>query len=184
MSFREPIRWHITAYNGIICVELASPIRQQLPLTRQHKQLFLKNQPRDFITVFGVWIRIEMRIVVHRYDTDIYMQFQRNDKKIFWSSLQKLLAQKKTIQWTDASNCVYFMPQNLLFYADKSILRAVIWLVQLMHALYSNHIGYNETRHTYLACVEWSAILGVPLRFQKRPIRSSIHTVQLGQIFY
>ena len=37
------------------------------------------------------------------------------------------------------------MPQNLLFYADKSILRAVIWLVQLMHALYSNHIGYNET---------------------------------------
>ena len=37
------------------------------------------------------------------------------------------------------------MPQNLLIYADKSILRAVIWLVQLMHALYSNHIGYNET---------------------------------------
>ena len=34
MSFREPIRSHITAYNGIICVELASPIHQQLPRTR------------------------------------------------------------------------------------------------------------------------------------------------------
>ena len=73
------------------------------------------------------------------------MQFQRNDKKIFGSSLQKLSAQKKTFQWTDASNCVYFSPHNLLFCADKSILRAVIWLVRLMHALYINHIGYNET---------------------------------------
>ena len=61
---------------------------------QNHKQLFLKNQPRDFITVFGVWFRIELRIVVHRYDTDIYMQFQRNDKKIFGSPLQKLSAQK------------------------------------------------------------------------------------------
>ena len=33
----------------------------------------------------------------------------------------------------------------MLFYADKSILRAVIWLVLLMHASYSNHIEYNET---------------------------------------
>ena len=33
-----------------------------------------------------------------------------------------------------------------------------------MHALYSNRIGYNDT---YLAFVEWSAILGGPLRFQK-----------------
>ena len=73
------------------------------------------------------------------------MQFQRNDKKIFGSLLQKLSAQKKTVQRTDASNCVYFSPQYLLFYADKSILRVVIWIVQLMHALYSNHIGYNET---------------------------------------
>ena len=72
------------------------------------------------------------------------MQFQRNDKKMFVSSLQKLSAQKKTFQQTDARNCVYFSTQNLLFYADKSILRAVIWLVRLMRALYSNHSGYNE----------------------------------------
>ena len=52
----------------------------------------------DLITVFGVCIKIEMRIVVYRYDTDIYMQFQRNDKEIFGSSLQKLSAQKKTFQ--------------------------------------------------------------------------------------
>ena len=52
----------------------------------------------DLIMVFDVWIKIELRIVVHRYDTDIYMQFQRNDKKIFGSSLQKLSAQKKTFQ--------------------------------------------------------------------------------------
>ena len=98
----------------------------------------------DFITVLGVWIKIELRIVVHRYDTDIYKQFQKNDKKIFGSSLQKLSAQKKTFQWTYARNCVYFSLQNLPFYADKSILRAVIWLVRLMHALYSNHSGYIE----------------------------------------
>ena len=99
----------------------------------------------DLFSVFGVWIKIEMRIVLHRYDTNIYMQFQRNDKEIFGSSLQKLSAQKNTFQWTDERNCVYFSPQNLLFCADKSILRAVIWLVLLMHASYSNHIVYNET---------------------------------------
>ena len=91
--------------------------------------------------MFGIWIKIELRIVVYRYDTDIYMQFQRNDKKEFGSSLQKLSAQTKTFQCTDACNCAYFSPQNLPFYADKSILRAIIWLVRLMHALYMNHIG-------------------------------------------
>ena len=76
---------------------------------------------------------------------------------------------------TDASNCVYVLLQNLLFYADKSILRALIWLVWSMQALYIQ-------LDTYLACVEWSAIFGGPLRFQKLPIRSSIQTVCLQKI--
>ena len=38
-----------------------------------------------------------------------------------------------------------FRHRTWLFCADKSILRAVIWLVRPMHALHSNYIGYNET---------------------------------------
>ena len=103
------------------------------------------------------------------------MQFQRNDKEIFGSSLQKLSAQKKTFQWTDARNCVYFSPQNLLFYADKSILRAVIWLVLLMHASYSNYIGYNET--PTLTVLNGPPSWVVRSASKKRPIRISIQTV-------
>ena len=103
------------------------------------------------------------------------MQFQRNDEKIFGSSLQKFSAQKNTFQWTDASNCVYFSPQNLFFYADKSILRAVIWIVRLMHALYSNHIGYNET--PTLPVLNGPPSWVVRSASKKRPIRSSIQTV-------
>ena len=63
-----------------------------------------------------------------------------------------------------------FSPQNLLFYADKSILRALIWLVRLIHALYrKKNIGYNGTPTL-------PVLMGGPLRFQKRPIRSSIQT--------
>ena len=43
------------------------------------------------------------------------------------------------------ANVDVFSPQNLLFYADKSILRALIQLVRPMHALYSQTIGYSET---------------------------------------
>ena len=38
-----------------------------------------------------------------------------------------------------------FRYRTWLFCADKSILRAVIWLVRPMHVLYSNYIGYNKT---------------------------------------
>ena len=57
-----------------------------------------------------------------------------------WVIASKIISKEKDI----SKNLCIISPQYLLFYADKSILRAVIRLVRLMHALYSNHSGYNE----------------------------------------
>ena len=70
--------------------------------------------------------------------------------------------------------CIFFATE-LVFYADKSILRAVIWLVLLMHASYSNHIEYNET--PTLPVLNGPPSWVVRSASKKRPIRSSIQTV-------
>ena len=52
-----------------------------------------------------------------------------------------------TVPWGCLRFVIVVFPDhtNLQFYADKSILRALIWLVWLMHVLYSQNIGYNDT---------------------------------------